>query len=59
VSGPPQPGDFLRGDVLPNPDGALRAAMYANVQIEVPAGGEPVMTVPSPRCSTAARGRSC
>jgi Cu(I)/Ag(I) efflux system membrane fusion protein len=33
--------------VLPNPDGMLRAAMYANVQIETAAGGEPVLTVPN------------
>ncbi len=33
--------------VLPNPDGALRAAMYANVQIDATAGGEPVLTVPN------------
>ena len=33
--------------VLPNPDGALRAAMYANVQIDASAGGEPVLSVPN------------
>lgn len=33
--------------VLPNSDGALRAAMYANVQIDVSAGGEPVLSVPN------------
>jgi Cu(I)/Ag(I) efflux system membrane fusion protein len=33
--------------VLPNPDGALRAAMYANVEIDASAGGEPVLTVPN------------
>jgi Cu(I)/Ag(I) efflux system membrane fusion protein len=33
--------------VLPNPDGALRAAMFANVQIDATAGGEPVLTVPN------------
>ena len=33
--------------VLPNPDGTLRAAMYANVQIDATAGGEPVLTVPN------------
>ena len=33
--------------VLPNPDGALRAAMYANVQIDGSAGGEPVLSVPN------------
>ncbi len=33
--------------VLPNPDGVLRAAMFANVQIDATAGGEPVLTVPN------------
>ncbi len=33
--------------VLPNPDGALRAAMFANVQIDAGAGGEPVLSVPN------------
>lgn len=33
--------------VLPNPDGALRAAMYANVQINASASGEPVLSVPN------------
>lgn len=33
--------------VLPNPDGLLRAAMYANVQIDATAAGEPVLTVPN------------
>jgi Cu(I)/Ag(I) efflux system membrane fusion protein len=33
--------------VLPNPDGALRAAMYANVEIDAPVGGEPVLSVPN------------
>lgn len=33
--------------VLPNPDGMLRAAMYANVQIDDSAGGEPVLSVPN------------
>lgn len=33
--------------VLPNPEGLLRAAMYANVQIDATAGGEPVLTVPN------------
>ena len=33
--------------VLPNPDGALRAAMYANVQIAASAGAEPILSVPS------------
>ncbi|HEY5208167.1 MAG TPA: efflux RND transporter periplasmic adaptor subunit [Stellaceae bacterium] len=33
--------------VLPNPDAALRAAMYANVQIDAPAGGPPVLSVPN------------
>jgi membrane fusion protein, copper/silver efflux system len=33
--------------VLPNPDGALLAAMYANVQIDASAGGEPVLSVPN------------
>ncbi len=31
--------------VLPNPDGTLRAAMFANVQIDAAAGGEPVLMV--------------
>ncbi len=33
--------------VLPNPDGALRAGMYANVQIDAAAGGGMVLSVPS------------
>ena len=33
--------------VLPNPDGALRAAMFANVQIDAPSMGEPVLSVPN------------
>lgn len=33
--------------VLPNPDGALRAAMYANVEIDSAASGEPVLSVPN------------
>jgi membrane fusion protein, copper/silver efflux system len=33
--------------VLPNADGALRAAMYANVQINASAGGAPVLSVPN------------
>jgi len=33
--------------VLPNADGALRAAMYANVRIDAPAGKEPVLSVPN------------
>jgi Cu(I)/Ag(I) efflux system membrane fusion protein len=33
--------------VLPNPDGALRAAMYANVRIDASAGGAPVLSVPN------------
>ena len=33
--------------VLRNPEGALRAAMYANVQIDGSAGGEPVLSVPN------------
>ena len=33
--------------VLPNPEGALRAAMYANVEIDSAAGSEPVLTVPN------------
>ncbi len=33
--------------VLPNPDGALRAAMYADVQIDAAAGGAPVLAVPN------------
>ncbi len=32
--------------VLPNPDGILRAAMFANVQIEAASAGAPVVTVP-------------
>ncbi|HEX2942218.1 MAG TPA: efflux RND transporter periplasmic adaptor subunit [Rhodopila sp.] len=32
--------------VLPNPDGALRAAMFANVQIDAPAADKPVLSVP-------------
>jgi Cu(I)/Ag(I) efflux system membrane fusion protein len=31
---------------LPNPDGILRAAMFANVRIEAGAAGAPVVTVP-------------
>ncbi|HLZ66544.1 MAG TPA: efflux RND transporter periplasmic adaptor subunit [Aliidongia sp.] len=33
--------------VLPNADGALRAAMYANVEIDGSAGAEPVLSVPN------------
>jgi Cu(I)/Ag(I) efflux system membrane fusion protein len=33
--------------VLPNPDGALRASMYANVQINASSGGAPVLSVPN------------
>jgi Cu(I)/Ag(I) efflux system membrane fusion protein len=33
--------------VLPNPDGALRAAMYADVQIDAAAGQVPVVSVPA------------
>lgn len=33
--------------VLPNADGALRAAMYANVQIDASAGGAPVLSLPN------------
>lgn len=33
--------------VLPNSDGALRAAMFANVQIEAPAAEAPVLSVPN------------
>jgi Cu(I)/Ag(I) efflux system membrane fusion protein len=33
--------------VLPNPDGALRAAMFANVQIDAPVAGGPVLSVPN------------
>jgi len=33
--------------IIPNPDGALRAAMYANVEIEAPADAGPVLAVPS------------
>ncbi len=33
--------------VLPNPDGALRAAMFANVEIDAAAGGAPVLSVPN------------
>ena len=33
--------------VLPNADGALRAAMYANVQVDASAGGAPVLSVPN------------
>jgi membrane fusion protein, copper/silver efflux system len=32
--------------VLPNPDGALRAEMYADVQIDASAGAGPVLSVP-------------
>ena len=31
--------------VLPNPDGALRAAMYADVQIDASSAGEPVLSI--------------
>jgi Cu(I)/Ag(I) efflux system membrane fusion protein len=33
--------------VLPNPDGALRASMYATVQIDAPIGAGPVLSVPN------------
>jgi membrane fusion protein, copper/silver efflux system len=33
--------------VMPNPDRALRAAMYANVQIEGAGGAEPVLSIPN------------
>lgn len=33
--------------VIPNPDGALRAAMFADVSIEAAAAGDPVLSVPS------------
>jgi Cu(I)/Ag(I) efflux system membrane fusion protein len=33
--------------VIPNNDGALRAAMFANVQMDAMAGGEPVLSVPN------------
>ena len=33
--------------VLANPDGALRAAMFATVEIDAVAGDEPVLSVPS------------
>jgi Cu(I)/Ag(I) efflux system membrane fusion protein len=33
--------------VLPNSDGALRAAMYADVQIDASSGGQPVLSVPN------------
>ncbi|HVJ54925.1 MAG TPA: efflux RND transporter periplasmic adaptor subunit [Aliidongia sp.] len=33
--------------VLPNADGALRAAMYADVRIDAPSGGEPMLSVPN------------
>jgi Cu(I)/Ag(I) efflux system membrane fusion protein len=33
--------------VVPNPDGALRAAMYANVQIDASPGGALVLSVPN------------
>ena len=33
--------------VLPNPDGALRAAMFANVQIEAAASGPSMVSVPN------------
>jgi Cu(I)/Ag(I) efflux system membrane fusion protein len=33
--------------VLPNADGALRAAMYADVQIDASAGETPVLSVPN------------
>jgi Cu(I)/Ag(I) efflux system membrane fusion protein len=33
--------------VLPNPDGALRAAMYADVQIDAATGRTPVVSVPA------------
>ena len=33
--------------VLPNPDSALRAAMFSNVLIDAPAAAEPVLSVPN------------
>jgi Cu(I)/Ag(I) efflux system membrane fusion protein len=33
--------------VIPNADGALRAAMFANVQVNAAAGAEPVLSVPN------------
>jgi Cu(I)/Ag(I) efflux system membrane fusion protein len=33
--------------VLPNPDGALRAAMYAEVQVDASSNGQPALTVPN------------
>jgi Cu(I)/Ag(I) efflux system membrane fusion protein len=33
--------------VIPNPDGALRAAMYAEVQVDAPGGAAPVLSVPN------------
>ncbi len=33
--------------VLPNTDGVLLAQMYANVEIEAPAGDKPVLSVPN------------
>jgi Cu(I)/Ag(I) efflux system membrane fusion protein len=33
--------------ILPNPDGALRISMFANVQINAAVGNEPVLAIPS------------
>jgi Cu(I)/Ag(I) efflux system membrane fusion protein len=33
--------------VIPNPDGALRAAMFANVRMQAPASAAPVLTIPN------------
>ncbi|MBN9563506.1 MAG: efflux RND transporter periplasmic adaptor subunit [Alphaproteobacteria bacterium] len=33
--------------VIPNPDAALRAGMYASVEVAAPAGNEPVVSVPN------------
>ena len=33
--------------VLPNPDGALRAAMYADVRIDASSSGQPILSVPN------------
>ncbi|TXH31778.1 MAG: efflux RND transporter periplasmic adaptor subunit [Rhodospirillaceae bacterium] len=33
--------------IMPNPDGALRISMYANVQINASVGNQPVLAVPS------------
>lgn len=33
--------------ILPNPDGALRISMFANVQINAAVGNEPVLSIPS------------